>query len=137
MEAIIELGKKKVGGLDVFLATIREVCKRLGVYEERITPLRDAGTTFAPSMLIALMDGEVLQLLRMTHASGDFEKMCAAVEEFRLIKKSAGGKCTLRQMRERDNEPEEPDPDAESDQWAVDAAAALNTTPETLLAAIG
>ena len=45
-----------------------------------------------------MLDGEVLQLVRMKQASGDFEKMFAAVEEFQLTKKSAGGKGTPGQM---------------------------------------
>ena len=62
--------------------------------------------------------------------------MVEALEEFRLIKKSAGGKGTLRQMRGYDAEADEPPPEVD-EQWAKDAASELGTTPETLLAAIG
>ena len=78
-------------------------------------------------MVIMLLDVDVLQLLRMKQASGDFEKTFAAVEEFRLIEKSSGGKGTLRQMRENDDEPEEPD-HSDDDQWAVEATVAMNST---------
>ena len=87
-------------------------------------------------MLITLLDGEALQFVRMKQASGDFEKMVAALEEFRLIKKSSGGNGTLRQMRGYDAEADEPPPEVD-EQWAKDAASELGTTPETLLAAIG
>ena len=77
----------------------------------------------------------------MKMASGDFEKMFAAFGKFRLIKKSAGGKGTLRQMRNNDDQPEErdhnDDDDDDDEQWAVEVAANLNTISETLLAAIG
>ena len=82
MESIIEHGKRKVGSLDDLLSTMREVRKRLSLYEERIARLPDARTSFIPSMVITLLDGEEQQLVRMKQASGDFEKMFAAVEEF-------------------------------------------------------
>ena len=110
------------------------------MYEVRIASLPDARTSFIPSMAITLLDGEFLQFVRMQQASGDFGKMVAAVEEFRLIRKSAGGKGTLRQMRKNDDEPEDPDhSDGDDDeQWAVEVAANLNTTPgKTFLAAVG
>ena len=97
----MELGKRKVGSLDDLLTTTREVRKRLSLYEERIAPLPDARTSFIPSMVISLLDGEVLQFVRMKMASGNFENMLAAVEDFRLIKKSAGGKGTQANEEER------------------------------------
>ena len=59
----------------------------------------------------------------MKQASGDFVNMFAAVKEFRLIEKSAGGKGTLRQMRKNDDEPEDPDHNDDAEQWAVEASA--------------
>ena len=133
MESIMELGRRRVTSVDDLLATMREVRKRLSAYEDRVAPLPDARQTFIPSMLITLLDGEILQFVRMKHASGDFEKMVSAIEEFRLIKKSATGKGALRQMRDQD----EPDETEANEQWVQDAAAELGTAPETLLAAIG
>ena len=60
MESIMELGKRKVGSLDDLLSTMREVRKWLSLYEERIAPLPDARTSFIPSMVITLLDGDVL-----------------------------------------------------------------------------
>ena len=110
MESIMELGRRRVNSIDDLLATMREVRKRLSAYEDRVAVLPDARQTFIPSMLITLLDGEALHFVRMKQASGDFEKMVSALEEFRLIKKSSGGKGALRQMRDYDAEAEE--------QWA-------------------
>ena len=52
------------------------------MYEEGIATLPDAHATFTPSIIITLLDGEVLQFVRKKHASGDFETMLAAIEEF-------------------------------------------------------
>ena len=82
MESIMELGRRKVNSIDELLATMREVRKRLSAYEDRVAVLPDAHQTFIPSMLITLLDGEALHFVRMKQASGDFEKMVSALDEF-------------------------------------------------------
>ena len=96
MGAIMEHGRNKVGTLDELLTTMREVRKRLGAYKDRMVNLPEARTIFIPSMMVTSFDGEVLHIVRMKHASGDFEKLSAAVEDFRVITKSSGGKVMRR-----------------------------------------
>ena len=45
MESIMELGRRRVNSVDEFLATMREVRKRLSAYEDRVATLPDARET--------------------------------------------------------------------------------------------
>ena len=45
MESLMELGKRKVGSLDDLLSAMREVRKRLSLYEKRIALLPDVRMT--------------------------------------------------------------------------------------------
>ena len=141
MEEITKLGHRKVStnpmtAIDEFLSTVREVKKRLGDYERRVEKLPGATTTWIPSMMVSLMDGDMLTFVRHENASGDLDKMEACIKELRQIKKSVGARPNLRQFVERQPEAEEEEPqeeDEDFEEWASDPA----TTKDQLLAAIG
>ena len=70
MEAITELGGKRASTVSDLFATMREVKKRVEVYEERLKPFPDAKTTWIPSTLIRLLNRECLSRVRKAFQDG-------------------------------------------------------------------
>ena len=139
MKAIVDMGHVRVSTIDDLLAALKETKKRIAEYEERVTVLPDAKTTWIPSMMTELMDEEVLTHLEKDGSQNDLEKMIRSVEALRVIKRSVtrkGGQ--LRQLAT-----EGPSQDAEDDEQEMSldeiaAAIADPTVPrDQLLAALG
>ena len=143
MESITKLGRRKVNSnpmmaVDEFLTTVREVRKAVTEYEKRVARLHDAKTTWIPSMMIELMNGEMLTFVRQQNASGDLDKMESAIKELRQINRSVGAKSNLRQMNERSTESDEGDAAAAEDEENFNEwAASPDTSKDQILAAIG
>ena len=142
MENITRLGRRKVSSnpmiaINEFLTTVRDVRKSLTEYEARVAKLPDAKSTWVPSMMIELMNGEMLTFVRQKNASGDLDGMEAAIKELRQINKSIGIKANLRQMNERTPEPMEEELSTEDDEAFHEWAAGTEVSKDQILAAIG
>ena len=103
MKAITDMGHVRVSTIDDLLAALKETKKRIAEYEERVTVLPNAKTTWVASMLVELMDEEVLTHMEKDNSQNDLEKMIKSVEALRVIKRSVtrkGGQ--LRQLAMED-----------------------------------
>ena len=138
MKVITDMGHVCVSTIDDILAALKETKKRIAEYEERVTVLPNAKTTWIPSMLTELMDEEVLTHMEMDNSQNDLETIIKSVEALRVIKRSVtrkGGQ--LRQLAT-----EGPSQDAEDDEeMTLDEIAAAIADPavprDQLLAALG
>ena len=143
MEAITKHGRRKVNpdprtAIDDFLIAVRDVKKSLSEYEKRVAKLPEAKTTWIPSMMVELMDASMLTFVRQQGASGDLDKMEAAIKELRTINKSVGARANLKKIQEREPEPFDEETQEQEDEeafqeWASDPS----ISKDRLLAAIG